>query len=99
MSELLIQVREIEQELMALLEADELDAEAMAGILARRQSLHEALVDAVDGNPDLAADAKPLLQQALENNTTVQSRSEAERADTKAKLIKLSTAKKARKAY
>lgn len=99
MSELLSQVRDIEQELMALLEADELDADAMAGILARRQSLHEALIAAVEQDPALAADAKPLLQQALTNNSTLQTRSEAERDATKAKLIKLSTAKKARKAY
>lgn len=93
------QAAALEQELLALLEAEELDDERLAGVVERRDAHYQAMGELLDAQPELAEAFKPVFETALQNTQAMLKRCETERADVQKKLITLNTSKKARKAY
>lgn len=99
MSDILQQAEALEEELLTLTAADELDDERLGGVLIRRDALHRELGSAIEAEPELLAQYQPFLRQAYKNTEQLQKRCEHEREEVKQKLLTLNTSKKARKAY
>lgn len=93
------QATALEQELLTLLEAEELDDERLAGVVDRRDTHYRAMGELLDEQPELTETFKPVFETALKNTQAMLNRCEAERTSVQNKLITLNTSKKARKAY
>lgn len=99
MSDLLEQAQALEEELLALAHAEELDDERLGGVLQRRDTIQRSIGEAIEAEPELLSTFQPFLREAYKNTQQLQQRCESEREEVKQKLLTINQGKKAHKAY